>query len=215
MTTRWSGVSAGRSSTSGRPMLPPSSTGWAGSAARRAAMSDDVVVLPFVPVTPIVGAGQRRRKRSASDTSAGAVGSPAGRAVDEAAEGRPEARLGRREVGVDRRRRRHERGPVEGGRRVDVRPERGDAPSPPRAPDRAPRGRAELVGRPAVVDGHPAPRRRRRTGRGAIPLRASAEDGDRAHRAAPRPGRPPASARRGRSGGRSSSSSSSPAHGRA
>ena len=69
-------------------MLPPRTTGCAGSAARIAAVSDDVVVLPFVPVTPIVGAGQRRRNRSASETSAGAVGSPPARAVDQ----RPRAR---------------------------------------------------------------------------------------------------------------------------
>ena len=36
-------------------MLPPRTTGCAGSAARIAAVSDEVVVLPFVPVTPIVG----------------------------------------------------------------------------------------------------------------------------------------------------------------
>ncbi len=40
-------------------------------------MSDAVVVFPFVPVTPIVGAGQRRSARSGSETSAGASGSPA------------------------------------------------------------------------------------------------------------------------------------------
>src|SRR3989442_8394441 len=63
-------------------MLPPSATGCAGSAARTAAMSDEVVVLPFVPVTPIVGAGQRRRNRSASDTSTGVpLMSPARRAT--------------------------------------------------------------------------------------------------------------------------------------
>ena len=61
-------------------MLPPSTTGCAGSAASSAAVSDDVVVLPFVPVTPMVGAGQRRRNRSASETSAGTVGSPPARA---------------------------------------------------------------------------------------------------------------------------------------
>ncbi len=36
-----------------------------------AAASDDVVVLPFVPVTPIVGQGHSRRTRSVSLTSAG------------------------------------------------------------------------------------------------------------------------------------------------
>ena len=45
-----------------------------------AAVSEDVVVLPFVPVTPIVGAGHSRRKRSASDTSAGTLGLPSMRA---------------------------------------------------------------------------------------------------------------------------------------
>ena len=43
-------------------------------------MSEDVVVLPLVPVTPIVGAGDSRRNRSASETSAGTVRSPAARA---------------------------------------------------------------------------------------------------------------------------------------
>ena len=61
-------------------MLPPRMTGCAGSAARIAAVSDEVVVLPFVPVTPTVGTGQRRRNRSASETRAGAAGSPAARA---------------------------------------------------------------------------------------------------------------------------------------
>ncbi len=65
----------------GVPMFPPSTTGCDGSAARMAAVSDEVVVLPFVPVTPMVGATHRRRKRSGSDTSAGASGSPAARAA--------------------------------------------------------------------------------------------------------------------------------------
>ena len=65
-------------------MLPPRTTGWAGSAARIAAVSDAVVVLPFVPVTPIVGATHRRRKRSGSDTRAGALASPPARAATSA-----------------------------------------------------------------------------------------------------------------------------------
>ena len=79
MTTRWSAVSSGRRSMSGTPMLPPRTAGWIGSAERIACASADVVVLPFVPVTPIVGAGQRRRNRSASETSAGAEASPPAR----------------------------------------------------------------------------------------------------------------------------------------
>ena len=65
--------------------MPPSSTGCVGSAARIAAVSAAVVVLPFVPVTPIVGAGHKRRKRSASETRAGAVRSPDARAATSAA----------------------------------------------------------------------------------------------------------------------------------
>jgi hypothetical protein len=64
---------------SGDPMFPPSSAGCDGSAASSAWASEAVVVLPFVPVTPTVGAGQRRRNRSGSETTAGAVGSPAAR----------------------------------------------------------------------------------------------------------------------------------------
>ena len=105
-------------------MLPPRTTGCAGSAARIAAVSDEVVVLPFVPVTPIVGAGHRRRNRSASETSAGAVASPPARASTSA---RSAARRRGSVVGksglidgdvVD------ERGAGPGRRRVDVRPER-------------------------------------------------------------------------------------------
>ncbi len=50
-------------------MLPPSTTG-AAPAPRTAAVSEEVVVLPLVPVTPIVIAGHRRRNRSTSLTTA-------------------------------------------------------------------------------------------------------------------------------------------------
>ena len=81
-------------------MLPPRIDRVAGiGGEERAAISDEVVVLPFVPVTPIVGAGHRRRNRSVSETSAGAAGSPAARAATSACERAAEARLGRREVG--------------------------------------------------------------------------------------------------------------------
>ena len=56
-----------------------------------------------------VGATHSRRNRSGSESSAGAVGSPAARVRDECLERGSEARLGRREVRVDRRRRRHQR----------------------------------------------------------------------------------------------------------
>ena len=64
---------------------------------QRVAMSADVVVLPFVPVIPIVGAGQSRRTRSGSDTIAGALRSPACAGGPQRDERGPEARLGRRD----------------------------------------------------------------------------------------------------------------------
>ena len=67
-TTRWRGVRPGSSSTSGRPMLPPRSTG-ASPRARTAAIIELVVVLPLVPVTPTVRAGHSRRNRSTSLTT--------------------------------------------------------------------------------------------------------------------------------------------------
>ncbi len=83
-TTRWRSVSSGSRSTMGMPMLPPRMAGCDGSAARMAVARAEVVVLPLVPVTPMVGASHRRRKRSGSDTRAGAVGSPAARAATRA-----------------------------------------------------------------------------------------------------------------------------------
>ena len=53
-------------------MFPPRTAGWSRSVASSAWVSAEVVVLPFVPVIPIVGAGQSRRNRSTSDTTAGA-----------------------------------------------------------------------------------------------------------------------------------------------
>ena len=55
------------------PMFPPRIVGWAASAASSAAVSEEVVVLPFVPVTPTVGQGHIRSTRSASLTRAGAA----------------------------------------------------------------------------------------------------------------------------------------------
>ena len=65
-------------------MLPPSTAGWAGSAARIAAINEAVVVFPFVPVTPTVGATHSRRNRSGSEINAGTDGSPAARAATSA-----------------------------------------------------------------------------------------------------------------------------------
>ena len=62
-------------------MFPPRTTGCEASAARMAAVSADVVVLPFVPVMPTVVAGHSRRKRSGSLTSGGAPRSPAAAAA--------------------------------------------------------------------------------------------------------------------------------------
>ena len=132
-------------------MFPPSTAGCAGSAARMAAASDAVVVLPFVPVTPTVGAGHSRRNRSGSETSAGALGSPAGSRVDEGPQRRPEAGLGRRVVRVDRRRRGHEVGRRPGRRRLDVRTQCEAHRAPLERRDR----RSELARRSPVVDRDP------------------------------------------------------------
>jgi hypothetical protein len=125
------------------------------SAARRAAVSDDVVVLPLVPVTPIVGAGQRRRNRSASETSAGTVRSPPARASTSDRRRRA-ARLGRREVGRDRGRGRDQ---VGGPPRSSAGPRPARARGSPAA-RRAPRSPPRAPPPAAVVDRHPGARHR-------------------------------------------------------
>ncbi len=146
-----------------RPMFPPRTAGWLGSAARSAAASAEVVVLPFVPVTPIVGAGHRRRNevRLGHERRRGRIAG--GARGDESGQGRPQARLGRRVVGVDRRRGRHER-------RAAPRPSPDRRPGPARSrtgrPSSAAIAVAELGRRPAVVDRDAARRRRRGTGPG-------------------------------------------------
>ena len=140
-------------------------------------MSAEVVVLPFVPVTPIVGAGQRRRKRSTSDTRAGAAGSPARRAVDERAERGAKARLGRRVVRVDRRRGRHERG---AGQATAGRP-----PGPASSRTGGPSGRRRLVASSAAGRGRRRPSRR-------APAAEEADQGDPAAGQAEHGDRPPA-----------------------
>ena len=196
MTTRCSGVSSGSRSTSGMPMFPPRTAGWTGSAARIAAISDDVVVLPFVPVTPIVGAGHRRRNRSGSETSAGRVRIAAGARRDQRLERGPQPRLGRRVVGVDRRR---------GRRRAPRRPRPRPGPRRARASSSTSRPSSCAIARSssaagrAVVDRDPGARV------GEEPRQRDAAPGEAEHRHRPaaqraRRGRRRASARRGRSG---------------
>ena len=102
-TTRCARVSSGRRSTSGTPMLPPSSTGVGRCAPGWPRSATMVVVLPFVPVTPTIGAGQSRRNRSTSLTT----GTTA--VALELRQRRAEPWLGRRVVAADRRRGRHQR----------------------------------------------------------------------------------------------------------
>ena len=131
-------------------MFPPSSARWVGSAASRAWASAEVVVLPFVPVTPIVGAGHRRSTRSGSDTSAGAVGSPAARAS------RTVTRAARRRGSVV-----GKSGLTDGDvvtRAMPSMAAAGSTAGPAQQGDRPTfelgDGAAQLVGRAAVVDGH-------------------------------------------------------------
>ena len=92
-------------------MLPPRTTGCRGSGGEdRGGQRRTVVVLPFVPVTPIVGAGHRRRNRSASRDERRDAPVALDARLDERPEGGAQARLGRRVVGRDRRRGRHEIG---------------------------------------------------------------------------------------------------------
>ena len=109
---------------SGRPMLPPRMTGWTGSAARIAAVSDEVVVLPFVPVTPTVGTGTQAQEQVRLGHERRDRPVAAGARVDQRAQRGPQPGLGGREVGRDRRRGRDQR---------RVRPRS----SPGRHPDRA------------------------------------------------------------------------------
>ena len=124
-------------------MLPPRTTA-AGPAASTAAVSDAVVVLPLVPVTPMVVAGQRRRKRSISLTT----GTTA-RLLD-LGQRLAQPRLGRREAAADRRR---------GGDQcligqrlagVDLRPQHQTRAA---VLDQRQLGR-QLLGRTRVIDGH-------------------------------------------------------------
>ena len=155
-------------------MLPPSTTGWAGSAASRAAISEDVVVLPLVPVTPMVGAGQRRRNRSASETRAGTVRSPPARAstsVRRAARRRGSV-VGKSGVIDGDVATRSARRP--GRCRVHVRTERQGHGPPAERRDRLGQGRS----RPAVVD-RDAGSGVRQEARQCEPAPGQAEDRDR------------------------------------
>ena len=76
---------------------------------------------------PRTGAGTGRARRRGPARS----DRPPARAATSAGERRAEARLGRRVVGVDRRRRRHERRPGPGRRRIHVRPEQRSATGRP------------------------------------------------------------------------------------
>ena len=69
---------------------------------------------------------------------------------DQRRQGRPEAWLGRRVVGVDGRRGRHQGGARQGLGRVDL----GTGQEPDRAPVEASQRLGQLVGRTPVVDGH-------------------------------------------------------------
>ena len=135
-------------------MLPPRTTGWRGSAARTAAVSEDVVVLPLVPVTPIVGAGHSRRNRSTSRPARGGRRRRR-RARRRGPQRRTEPRLGRRVVGVDRRR---ASSPARHRPSADAGSTSGPSAQASRPPAECRDRVAQLVGRPPVVDRHPGAR---------------------------------------------------------
>ena len=114
----------GRRSTIGIPMLPPRTTGWAGSAASSAAVSDGGRRLALRP-----GHADRRRRAEAQEEvrlGARARGRSvaAGAGVHERPQRRPQPRFGRREVGRDRRRGRDEVGGRPGRGGIDLRTQR-------------------------------------------------------------------------------------------
>ena len=186
MTTRSSGRSSGRRSTSGRPMLPPRIARWVGSTASSARVSAEVVVLHFVPVTrwsaPGRDAGRDRvRTRSRGAPVAGLSGRP------QRDQRGPEARLRCRIDGRDRRRRRDECGAAPRVGRVDGGSgQQSDGPTL-EAPDRF----VELARRPAVVDRDDSPGIDEEPGEGD-PAPGEAQDGH------GRPARAPARWRRDR-----------------
>ena len=171
-------------------MLPPRMTGCDGSAARSVAVRADVVVLPFVPVTPMVGATHSRRNRSGSETRAGASGSPSARAPTSAWSAVAKPRFGRREVRIDGRRRGDECGIGPGGGRIHVRSEPRRDVHVRRSGSTA---SASSVSRSTVVDRHRRTRIDQEPGE-RDPASGEAEDRHRSDRGARRPGPRPWSA---------------------
>ncbi len=125
------------------------------------------------------GDPDRRRRAQAEDEvglrdqgrNGPVAGRPAGDQVDEDG---PQARLGRRVVRVDRRRRGHEGGAADGLARVDIRP--GQQPDPPPVEPRG--GAAQVVGRSPVVDRDRRPGVDEEAGQGD-PAPGEAQDGHR------------------------------------
>ncbi len=160
-------------------MLPPRSTGSA-PCARTAAMSELVVVLPLVPVTPMVTAGtQPQEQVHLADHRHPALGL-------ERRERGAQPGLGRREAAADRGRGGHQRLSVEDRGRVDVRPELEHRPGDRRAPRWHPRAQP-LVGRRTPSRG-----RRGRRGSGQARCRCGRAPGRRpgGRRTSRRSGRP-------------------------
>ena len=131
-------------------------------------------------MTPIVGPGTGAGRGRSRDTIGGAADRPP--RARRAPEGRPQARLGRREVGVIGGRRRdqgHARGGPPPGRR------RGPAGAGSRRALRAARSRLRARPRAAVVDRHLRAGVGQEAGQGE-PAAGQAQDGDRPAGAAPR-----------------------------
>ena len=105
-------------------MFPPSTAGWAGSRGEERVGERRRRRLALRAGHADVGPGRGAGTGPASETSAGARGPEAARDSTSVCERSSEPRFGRRVVGIDRGRRRHEGRAVPGRRRVDLRAER-------------------------------------------------------------------------------------------
>ena len=155
---------------SGMPMLPPSTTG-AWPAPSTAAVSELVVVLPLVPVTPMVAAGTEAQE----EVDLAHHRDPAF-CLDGAQSG-PQARLRGREVRAHRRRGADERLADQRVGGIDF----GAQQQPWAARTKVRHGIAQCIGRTAVIDRH----QRTLVDQEAGQRRSTARQAEHGHRSSP------------------------------
>ena len=153
MTTRCSGVSSGRRSTSGRPMLPPriDRVGRIGRKERgRQRRGRGLALRARNPDAGTWAHSEDQVRLADQGRRAQGIGSVR---VHDCPQGRPQARLGRGEIGVDAWRSREQISFGPCGRRIDLRAKAQSNGSTTKRFDRP----SKLAGRPAVVDRDASP----------------------------------------------------------